>query len=248
MLISILSAYKDNIGVGIALLMIYLLCILLALICHEVAHGLVASWLGDPTAKQEGRLTLNPMAHLDPMGFLMMMLVGFGWARPVPVNPRRLRKPRRDMALVSLAGPAANLLLALLFGLLYSLMRACGVVPLDMLYAFEKIGALNVLCYLLDVFVYLNIGLALFNLIPLPPLDGSNILISFLRPNTAAKYLQVRLYTRYIILGVIALNLLSGYSYLASLLNFYLWLPFDFLRVLIQSGIYALGGLLFGWI
>ena len=92
MLFNVLGNFgAENMGIGIALLLIYLICILLALICHEVAHGLVASWLGDPTAKQEGRLTLNPLAHLEPVGLLMMLVVGFGWARPVPVNPRRLR-------------------------------------------------------------------------------------------------------------------------------------------------------------
>lgn len=245
MLFSILNAYGFS-SFGLALLVLYLICILLALICHEVAHGLVASWLGDPTAKQEGRLTLNPLAHLEPVGFLMMLVVGFGWARPVPVNPRRLRKPRRDMALVSFAGPAANLLLALISGLIYCLLLAFGIFPMDTMQGHEAVGALNVISYMLGIFMYLNIGLALFNLIPLPPLDGSNILVSFLRPNAAARYLQVRFYLRYIFLGIIALNVFARYSYLASFLNDILWFPFDWLREAITTGILKLGFLLFG--
>lgn len=231
---------SENMGTIIAVLLLHLICILLALICHEVAHGLVANWLGDPTAKQEGRLTLNPLAHLDPVGFLMMMLVGFGWARPVPVNPRRLRKPRRDMALVSLAGPATNLLLALLSGLIFCLLLAFGIFPMDFSQQYEAISASNVISYLFYIFMRLNIGLALFNLIPLPPLDGSNILVSFLRPNAAARYLQVRLYTQYIILGLIAISWFSG------TLSYYIWYPFDWLRNAITYGILWLGQLLFG--
>lgn len=238
MLFDILGTYgKDNIGFGIAILLLYLICILLALICHEVAHGLVASWLGDPTAKQEGRLTLNPLSHIEPVGFLMMLVVGFGWARPVPVNPRRLRKPRRDMALVSVAGPAMNLLLALVAGLLYSLLWMLEIYPLGV---FGEYGPANALSYMLWIFMNLNIGLALFNLIPLPPLDGSNILVTFLPPNAAAKYLQIRYYSRYIFLGLIAL------SWFNSTLYSYIWYPFIWLRDIIISGILSFGGLIFG--
>ena len=244
MLFDILGAYgRDNIGLGIAMLILYLICILLALICHEVAHGLAASWLGDPTAKQEGRLTLNPLAHIEPVGFLMMLVVGFGWAKPVPVNPRRLRKPRRDMALVSFAGPAMNLILALISGLLYCLLCALEIYPVDILLGYNMpFNALNVLCFMFWIFMLLNIGLALFNLIPLPPLDGSNILVTFLKPNTAAKYLQVRYYTQYIILGLIVL------SWVNSGLFSYIWYPLNWLRDGIVSGILNLGGLLFGWL
>lgn len=244
MLFDILDTYgKDNMGFGVAMLILYLICILLALICHEVAHGTVANWLGDPTAKQEGRLTLNPLSHIEPVGALAMLIVGFGWAKPVPVNPRRLRKPRRDMALVSLAGPATNLILALVSGLLYCLFCILGIPPADLLIEYNMtFNALNVLCSMFWIFMLLNIGLALFNLIPLPPLDGSNILVSFLPPNTAAKYLQVRYYTRYIFLGMIAL------SWINSNLYSYLWYPFIWLRNAIAGGILDLGGLLFGWI
>ena len=243
MLVNILNAYgKDDMRLGMAMLFLYLICILLALICHEVAHGLVASWLGDPTAKQLGRLTLNPMAHLDPVGFLMMLVVGFGWAKPVPVNPRRLRKPRRDMALVSFAGPATNLLLALFAGLLLRLLMSFGIFPFLLPGAGLRVNAPNVISIMLEIFMLLNVGLALFNLIPLPPLDGSNILVSFLPPNTAARYLQVRRYTQYIFLGLIAISWFSNTLYDT------IWYPFNWLRGTIVSGILSLGDLLFGWI
>ena len=222
------------------MVLLSLICILLALICHEVAHGLAANWLGDPTAKQEGRLTLNPLMHLEPLGFLMMAVVGFGWARPVPVNPRRLRKPRRDMALVSFAGPAMNLLLALISGLTVCLLFRFDIYPMDPDFVRETASVSSVISYMLTLFTSLNIGLALFNLIPLPPLDGSNILVSFLRPNTAAKYLQIRYYTRYIFLGLIFISWVNFGLY------FRIWYPFIWLRGQIETGIYMLGFHLFG--
>lgn len=238
MLFGILDQYGFT-RLGLAILLLYLICVTLALICHEVAHGLVANWLGDPTAKQQGRLSLNPLMHLEPVGFLMMMMVGYGWARPVPVNPRRLRKPRRDMALVAFAGPAMNLLLALIAGVL-----VCGLNAF--LLRQEFIFALGVTSDMLFIFMHLNIGLALFNLIPLPPMDGSNILVAFLRPNTAARYLQVRHYTQYIFLGLIALNIFSRYSVLAANINDTIWYPFNWLRYTIADGFLSLGELLFG--
>ncbi len=245
MLLNLLHSSGSDLMFNIALLVLYVICILLALICHEVAHGLVANWLGDPTAKQEGRLTFNPLAHIDPVGFLMMLFVGYGWAKPVPVNPRRLRKPRRDMAIVSFAGPLANLLLALFAGLGCCALVAFGKFPMDML-AFEQVTPASAVSYLLLVFMRLNIGLAVFNLIPIPPMDGSNILVSFLRPNAAAKYLQLRLYTQYIFLGIIALNVLSDFSAVAATVNTILWTPFYYLTSWIGTGILSLGCWIFG--
>lgn len=247
MLVNIIGQVGFN-RTGIAVLILYAFCILLALMLHEVAHGFAAYKLGDPTAKQEGRLTLNPLDHLDPVGTLMMVLFGFGWAKPVPINPRRLRKPKRDIALVALAGPLANLLIALVSGLLQVLLvalcPACYVLdstqPLMML--------LFVVQYTLGVLTSLNVGLALFNLIPLPPLDGSNILLAFLKPNAAAKYLQIRLYVQYIMLGIVALNVLASYSTVFAILDGLLWMPFTVLRNWILQGIYQLGLLIFGWI
>lgn len=179
--------------------------ILLALTVHECAHGYVAYLCGDSTAKAFGRLTLNPAKHLDPIGALCMMLVGFGWAKPVPVNMRNLRKPKRDMVLVSLAGPVSNLLLAFI--------SAAG---LELIAAFNRDGfyiydsKLDLLmffaCQMLLMMVMLNIGLALFNLIPLPPLDGSKILAGLLPNHLAMRYLQIERYTGHIFLAVMLLS------------------------------------------
>ena len=132
--------------------------LLFALVFHEFSHGWVANKLGDPTAKYSGRLTLNPMAHLDLFGSLMILFVGFGWAKPVPVDSRYLANPRTDMMKIAFAGPASNLLLAFIAG---SLIRLTG--------------NMGVLSSMLIMFVQINIMLAVFNMIPIPPLDGSQI-------------------------------------------------------------------------
>lgn len=140
--------------------------LLLAVTIHEVSHGLVADRLGDPTARQQGRLTLNPLPHLDPLGALAFVIAGFGWAKPVPVNAYNLRHPLRDMALVAAAGPLSNFVVAFL-GLL-----ALALLGPHMDTPFFAIPVLGVLRY-----IYLfNLGLGIFNLIPLPPLDGGHFL------------------------------------------------------------------------
>ncbi len=144
--------------------------ILLALSLHEFAHAWMAHRLGDPTAKMRGRLTLDPMKHIDPIGLVLLFLVHFGWARPVPVDPRNFRKPRRDMALVALAGPVANLASAVL---VTPLVRTgwLGNLP----------GPLAQLDTLVTLFFLISIVLAVFNLFPLPPLDGWNLLRLWIR-------------------------------------------------------------------
>jgi Zn-dependent protease len=148
--------------------------LLLAVTVHEVAHGWVADRLGDPTARMLGRLTLNPLPHIDPFGALAFVLAGFGWAKPVPVNARNLRHPRRDMALVAAAGPLSNFLLAFV-----GLVALQLVVRADMP-AFFGEPLIGILRY---VYVF-NLGLAIFNLIPLPPLDGGHFLPYFLPPGS----------------------------------------------------------------
>ena len=184
--------------------------ILLALSIHETAHGYIANKLGDPTAKSLGRLTLNPIKHIDVLGFLCMLFFHFGWAKPVPVNARYFKKPRRDMALTSAAGPCANIILALVFALFLRL----EILIVEIFFSEElqtaintnadymSINMLSVLSYLLYMGVVLNISLAVFNLIPIPPFDGSRIAYVFLPQKL---YFYVMKYERFIMFGILAL-------------------------------------------
>ncbi|WP_297721101.1 site-2 protease family protein, partial [Intestinimonas sp.] len=156
---------------GLIDLLLSVAAILLCLTVHETCHGLAAWALGDPTAKRLHRLSLNPLRHIDPFGALMMLVAGFGWAKPVPVDPRYFRNPKSGMAVTALAGPLSNLLMAYLALLLRAVLLAFyrpGAVVLE--------GAVG-FCETLAV---LNVGLGLFNLIPFPPLDGSKVLGAFL--------------------------------------------------------------------
>jgi len=165
-----------------------LICITL----HELSHGLVAYSLGDDTAKRAGRLTLNPLKHLDPIGLLMMVTVHFGYAKPVPVNMNKFKNPKRDMAITALAGPVSNVVITLVFLLLYGLLYlplqggSVGEFILDML----------------DLTAYISIGYAIFNILPIPPLDGSKVLFSLLDEGS---YRKLMCYERY---GGLALMLL----------------------------------------
>ena len=165
----------------------WLVPLVIAIVFHEVAHGLVARQLGDPTAAQKGRLTLNPIRHVDPFGTLILPMVLalaqapiFGWAKPVPVNYRRLGKPRRDMVLVALAGPGMNLLLAVIGTLILgaTLWAADGEPSPAVLFVGQN--SIN--------FVFINIFLAIFNLIPLPPFDGGHVVQGLLPPRAAANF------------------------------------------------------------
>lgn len=225
----------------IGLILIMLPGILIALIVHEVAHGFMAWKLGDPTAKNLGRLSLNPIRHLDLAGTAMLLLLGFGWAKPVPVNMSNFKKPRRDMALTALAGPLSNFLLALVGALLWGLVEK--IAPAE---AFTDLTVWFVLVYGLEIFMIINIGLGLFNLIPIPPLDGSNILACLLPPNLAAKYVNLRKYTRYIYLGLILLSVLANRIPVVAMIESYLWYPLTALRTLILNGLMSLASLLFG--
>lgn len=144
-----------------------LLAIIIALTVHEYAHAAIARWLGDPTAERMGRLTLNPLAHLDPVGFLMLLVAGFGYAKPVPFDPRYLSHPRRDSVLIGFAGPASNIIMAVLFT--FALKAFNG-----------SLGPDNLLINFLYLAAMLNVNLAIFNLIPIPPLDGSHALFAIL--------------------------------------------------------------------
>ena len=170
--------------------------ILLALTCHEYAHGYVAYKLGDDTAYRAGRLTLNPLSHLDPIGTLMLFIIHIGWAKPVPVDPRNFKDPRRDLIWVSIAGPAANMILAFIFGMV---LRVFGE-------HWTIFGpAIGRFIYIMLVYsVMINLVLAVFNLIPLPPLDGSKILGGLLKGEAAYKFAQLERWGPLIFLVVIA--------------------------------------------
>lgn len=175
-------------------------CVLIALTFHEFAHGYMAYKLGDPTAKNFGRLTLNPLKHLDPIGTICMIFFHFGWAKPVPINSRYFKKPRRDMALTAAAGPIMNFILAF-FGVLVCriLTKIFVAFPAqsDFVY-YVQYAALTLFSY----FHMLNLSLGVFNLIPIPPLDGSRIFYIFLPQKW---YFGVMKYEKYIQLALLVL-------------------------------------------
>lgn len=194
----------------------YLLCIpaaLIALSVHEYAHGYAAYRMGDPTARVLGRLTLNPFAHLDPVGTLCMVICGFGWAKPVPINARNFRDPRKGMAATAAAGPLSNLVLAILGAILYltTAVVARAVLPTG------GSTTLYYFFYYLELFFILfhtlNLSLFVFNLIPLPPLDGSRILYVFLPPRL---YFGVMKYERIIQIVLIVALALGAFTGLIS--------------------------------
>ncbi|AEF94878.1 peptidase M50 [Desulfotomaculum nigrificans CO-1-SRB] len=179
-------------------LVLMALPILLALTFHEFAHAWVAHKLGDNTAKNMGRLTLNPLKHLDPIGTLLLFLAGFGWAKPVPVNPWNFDHPKKGMMLVSLAGPVTNMLLAILGTVLFGLLTPAGN-----------------LFAVLQYFIYINVILAVFNFLPMPPLDGSKILAGIL-PGRQEWLDNLERYGSAILLFLIILGLLN------PILNFFI--------------------------
>ena len=179
------------------------LSVLPALICitlHECAHGWAAYRLGDDTAKRMGRLTLDPLKHIDIIGLAMMVLFRFGWAKPVPVDMRKFKNPKRDMAVTAAAGPLMNVILCLAALFLYGL-TAPG--------AFYRGGSLYYLNEGLYLTAYLSLALALFNIIPIPPLDGSKVLYSFISDRA---YMQLMRYERYGMIALLALIVLSDFS------------------------------------
>lgn len=184
---------------------LFLIVLIPSVSLHELFHGWTAYRLGDPTAKLMGRLTLNPIAHIDPIGtlllpFLMFLFTGFvfGYAKPVPINPANLHDPKRDMILIGLSGPLANFLLALAF----SLMIKAGLLT-------GLLTNLSVIYLLLRFGIIINLILAIFNLIPIPPLDGSRVLIGILPHHLAVSYSKLEPYGFLIIVGLLYLGIIG---------------------------------------
>ena len=197
---------EDAVICVVFFLLTYGVLIFVSLPVHELAHGLVAYWLGDNTAKWNGRLTLNPLKHLDIFGTLMMVLCGYGFAKPVPVNPMNFRNPRVGMALTALAGPTSNFILVILsVGLFRVLCLVLGV-EFDGGYMYVSEAYYNIAYYayvfLIEIFARINITLAVFNLLPFPPLDGSRI-ASLILPERWF-YTMAR-YERYFTIGLFLL-------------------------------------------
>jgi Zn-dependent protease len=177
------------------LFLVWVIAIVFALTIHEFFHALVGYLLGDKTAQRAGRLTINPIAHIDPVGFVMLMIVGIGWAKPVPFNPYNLKYPKWGPAMVALAGPASNLASVFVLGLLTHGLMALGL------------GISNLFVVLLIFTIFINAILLFFNIIPVPPLDGSKILYSYLSsPKYARLKMRLEIQGPYILLGLLILN------------------------------------------
>jgi Zn-dependent protease len=198
--------------------------VLVGFTIHEYAHALVAVRLGDNTPKDQGRLTLNPLAHIELIGLLMILLLGFGWAKPVQINPNNFKRPKYDEILVSLAGPFSNLLFGFIFGLLlkFLLTTMPGV--------FDGGGSGTILLQVVTYLIWINLLLAVFNLFPIPPLDGSHILLSLVPDRFARFKSAYSQYGRYILIGLILLGSFSGYNLL----------PIGFLTEKLFSGLFDL--------
>ena len=187
---------------GLINLALRVTAVLLCIMVHEVSHGLAAYMLGDPTAKSRHRLSFNPLRHIDPFGALMMVVVGFGWAKPVPIDPRYFKNPKRGMAITALAGPVSNFVLAYL-----SLVLCYAILPFYAGSGGET--ALSTLLGFLYSMARLSIGLGIFNLFPFPPLDGSKVLGALLPTDLYYEFLRFERYGMLILMAVLWLGILD---------------------------------------
>lgn len=228
---------------------IYVLAILavvfLVLPFHEWAHAFTALKLGDTSVKYRGRLTLNPLAHIDPIGALMLLIFGIGWAKPVPIDPRNFKKPKLYMGITALMGPIANLVAAIVGGLIFAAIAkfTTGFIPFEYAGSLYGNSMFGVYVYLFFVKFYIpvNITLAVFNLLPISPLDGSKILFIFLPDHIVRKFYQ---YEQYISLGLIALLWLGSMN--LPIIR-YIWWPIDFLSSKLFTFVMWLTALPFSW-
>ncbi len=208
MLFRILNQSSLSMGQKLTYILILAFCVLFSLSVHEFSHGLAAYAVGDKTAKYSGRLSLNPLAHLDPFGAICLFLFGFGWAKPVPVNPWNFKNKKGGMILTALAGPFSNFLLAFIAMVIYTLLG--GLRFSSASFGFTLASVFYELAYYM---IMINLGLGLFNLIPVPPLDGSKVLTAILPERT---YFKLMDYERY---GFIILIILINTPIFNSFLN-----------------------------
>ena len=179
-----------------------LLALATAIPLHEASHAWVSEKLGDPTGRSLGRITLNPLKHFDPWGFVAMLVIGFGWAKPVPINPRYYKNPKRGMAISAAAGPVSNFLLAYISMLLYKVVLYISAAA----FSTSTPWFISILFSVLETFVYLNVVLGVFNMLPVPPFDGSRILSVFLPDRI---YFGIQKH-EHIVLVVVAVLMLTG--------------------------------------
>ncbi|MFI2857418.1 site-2 protease family protein [Paenibacillus sp. JSM ZJ436] len=185
----------------------FLIALIIAFTVHEFSHAYFANKLGDPTAKLLGRVTLNPAVHFDFLGIFLLLIAGFGWARPVPVNRANFSNPRRDSIIVSAAGPLSNLLLAIAGCLIYGALYQLGAID-----AMSNERAVDAVHIFFDTFIVLNFFLFLFNLIPLPPLDGYRILVELVPRRVAAKLQSVEQWSILVFLLIILIPGFQNYT------------------------------------
>ena len=182
--------------------------IIFALSFHEFSHGWMAHRYGDPTAKNAGRLTLNPMAHLDVFGSVALYFMGFGWAKPVPVDPLYLANPKKDMMRIALAGPVSNLIVALISGILLSILLRFGL-----------IGNQSTLVVVLIMSLQINLVLAIFNFIPIPPLDGSRILEGLVPHKYHSELVKFEYYGPRVLMGLILLSMFTRFNIFSIIIS-----------------------------
>lgn len=225
MLFQYLQLLPQNPGLVLRLLVVTLLSLLVAITVHEASHALIATWQGDRTARAYGRLTLNPLRHLDPLGTIFMFVIGFGWGKPVPVNPFWMKSgPRLGAALVALAGPASNLLVALLLAIPVRLGLAAWHSP----FAYQPLAQSTISWIAADLIgrvIFFNVILAIFNLLPIAPLDGFKVALGLLPRDAAESFGRLEPYGPGILMSVILLSYIP-------LVGFDLW---DILGPLVRA-------------
>lgn len=223
--------FRDLFSVEGIIRLLYLIpCFMISLTVHEVAHGYTAYKMGDPTARNLGRLTLNPIKHIDVFGFIMLIFVGFGWAKPVPINPRNFKNYRKGIALSSLAGPLSNFVMALVMALIQGI-AAAAIAASGYQFGTSVVNSfLTSLFTFMGYFISLNVILMVFNLLPLPPLDGYRVLGVILPYKITYKLAQLERYSFILLYALLLTGILT--------------VPLAFLQGKILDFIYFLVGLI----